>query len=98
MKSAAKSPDMSVTLSLQNKTALITGGSRGIGAATVRMFVEAGARVVFNYQRAEDAAKALVQQCGSDRCFAVQASLDGLDGAAELVEAAVSRFGAVDIL
>jgi 3-oxoacyl-[acyl-carrier protein] reductase len=89
---------MSVTLSLQNKTALISGGSRGIGAATVRMFVEAGARVVFNYQRAEDAAKALVQQCGNDRCFAVQASLDGLDGAAELVEAAFSRFGAVDIL
>jgi 3-oxoacyl-[acyl-carrier protein] reductase len=89
---------MAVQLSLQGKTALVTGGSRGIGAATVRMFVEAGANVVFNYQRAEDTAKALVQQCGSDRCLAVQASLDGLDGAAELVEATVSRFGSLDIL
>src|SRR5438270_11218112 len=89
---------MPVTLSLQSKTALITGGSRGIGAATVRMFIEAGANVVFSYQRAEDAAKALVQQCGNARCFAVQANLDGLDGAAELVEAAVSRFGSLDIL
>jgi 3-oxoacyl-[acyl-carrier protein] reductase len=89
---------MPVTLSLANKNALVTGGSRGIGAATVRMFVEAGANVVFNYQRAEDAAKALVEQCGMDRCLAVQANLDGLDGAAELVEAAVSRFGSVDIL
>src|SRR5690242_8656054 len=89
---------MPVTLSLANKTALITGGSRGIGAATVRMFVEAGANVVFNYQRAEKEAKSLVQQCGADRCLAVQANLDGLEGAAELVEAAVSRFGTLDIL
>jgi 3-oxoacyl-[acyl-carrier protein] reductase len=89
---------MPVQLTASGKTALITGGSRGIGAATVRMFIEAGANVVFNYQRAEDAAKALVQQCGPERCLAVQANLDGLDGAAELVEAAVSRFGSLDIL
>jgi 3-oxoacyl-[acyl-carrier protein] reductase len=89
---------MPVSLSLSGKTALITGGSRGIGAATVRMFVAAGANVVFNYQHAEDAAKKTVSECGADRCFAVQASLDGLDGAAELVEATVSRFGSLDIL
>jgi 3-oxoacyl-[acyl-carrier protein] reductase len=89
---------MPVALSLQDKTALITGGSRGIGAATVSTFVEAGANVVFNYQRAEAAAKSLVQACGNDRCFAVQANLDGLDGAADLVEATVSRFGSIDIL
>ena len=44
------------TLSLEGQVALITGGSRGIGAAAVRMFVQAGARVVFNYVRARDAA------------------------------------------
>ena len=89
---------MAVTLSLAGKSALVTGGSRGIGAATVRMFVEAGANVVFNYQRAEEAAKALVRECGEQRCLAVQANLDGLDGAADLVEAAVSRFDSLDIL
>ena len=41
---------MAVTLSLEGKVALITGGSRGIGAAVVRAFVAAGARVLFNYQ------------------------------------------------
>jgi 3-oxoacyl-[acyl-carrier protein] reductase len=89
---------MPVALSLQGKSALITGGSRGIGAATVRMFANAGASVVFNYQRNEEAARALVSECGAERCFAIQASLDGLDGASDLVEASVARFGSLDIL
>lgn len=48
-----------VQLSLEGKTALVTGGSRGIGAATVRLMRQAGARVVFSYRTAEAQAKAL---------------------------------------
>jgi 3-oxoacyl-[acyl-carrier protein] reductase len=87
-----------VVLSLAGEVALITGGSRGIGAATVRMFVQAGAKVTFNYQRAQDAAAALEQECGMENCRAVQADLSSGDGARELIEATVARWGRLDHL
>ena len=89
---------MTVSLSLANRIALITGGSRGIGAATVRLFSQAGARVVFNYQRAKTEADQLVKECGSDNCVAVQCDLTGTQSAADLVSATVERFGRLDIL
>ncbi len=85
-----------VRLSLDGHVALITGGSRGIGAATVRLFVLAGARVVFNYQKARDRADALVSEFGADRCHAVQADLSSAESAEALLKAAVARFGRVD--
>ena len=85
-------------LSLDGKVALITGGSRGIGAAVVRMFVAAGARVAFNYNRAKAEADRLVSECGSDYVYAVQADLSGTGGADALIQAAVGRFGALDAL
>lgn len=87
-----------VVLSLAGETALITGGSRGIGAATVRMFVQAGAKVAFSYQRAQDAASALEQECGIENCRAVQADLSSSDGARDLIEATVARWGRLDHL
>jgi 3-oxoacyl-[acyl-carrier protein] reductase len=87
-----------VTLSLKGKVALVTGGSRGIGAATVRLFVRAGAKVVFNYVRAASEAEKLVAECGADVCHAVQADLTGTSTAETLVKAAIDRFGALDIL
>src|SRR6266404_6379700 len=89
---------MSVPLSLAGKVALITGGSRGIGAATVRMFVQAGARVLFNYERAKAEAEKLVRECGEANCAAVACNLDGTNTARELVAATVQRFGRLDIM
>lgn len=87
-----------ISLSVTNKVALITGGSRGIGAATVQMFFAAGAKVMFNYQRSRATADRLCESLGSDRCAAVQADLASPAAAAALVKAAVDRFGRLDIL
>jgi 3-oxoacyl-[acyl-carrier protein] reductase len=85
-------------LSLSNKVALITGGSRGIGAATVRMFTAAGAKVVFSYQKAKSQAEALAKECGEANCRPVASSLDSPNSARTLVAEAVKQFGRLDIL
>jgi 3-oxoacyl-[acyl-carrier protein] reductase len=87
-----------MNLSLDSKVALITGGSRGIGAAAVRLFVEARAKVVFNYQSAKAQADALVQQCGPANCRAVQCELSSPAAAGKLVSSAIDAFGRLDIL
>src|SRR3954462_3205867 len=89
---------MPVELNLQDKVALISGGSRGIGAACVRMFVEAGAKVVFNYQKDRQAADELVRALGSDVCHSVQTDLSSAESAQPLIAVAVKKFGRVDAL
>ena len=87
-----------MNLTLNSKVALITGGSRGIGAAAVRMFVAAGAKVVFNYQAAKAQAENLVRECGAGNCRALQSDLSTTEAARQLVSSAISAFGRLDIL
>jgi 3-oxoacyl-[acyl-carrier protein] reductase len=85
-------------LSQSGRVVLVTGGSRGIGAATVRMFVRAGARVFFNYRTARADAERLVAELGEANCAAVPCDLSGVETARQLVEAATRRFGRLDVL
>ncbi len=89
---------MSIPLSLAGKVALISGGSRGIGAATVRMFTAAGAKVVFSYRSASVQADALAEECGAAVCHPVACDLDNPKAARSLVAETVKKFGRLDIL
>jgi len=88
-----------VPLILEDKVALISGGSRGIGAETVRIFAEAGARVAFSYEKAREQAEALAAECGGrTRCVALQQQLSTPADGRALVASAVRAFGRLDVL
>jgi 3-oxoacyl-[acyl-carrier protein] reductase len=88
-----------VSLVLEGKVALITGGSRGIGAETVRLFSQAGARVAFSYRQARSQAESLVSECGGPaRSIAIQQELSTPEEGRKLVAAAVEAFGRLDAL
>ncbi len=93
-----------VSLNLDGKVALITGGSRGIGAETVRLSAQAGARVAFSYRQAQAQAEAHVAECGAvdasgtARCVAIEQELSTPADGRALVEKAVAAFGRLDIL
>ncbi len=88
-------------INLAGKIALITGASRGIGAATAVKFAEAGARgIVINYNRDRQAAANVAGRCkklGSE-AIVIRADVARVSGARKLVRRAVERFGALDIL
>ena len=88
-----------VSLSLAGRTALVTGGSRGIGAATVRLFRQAGARVAFSYRQASSQAHALSAECGGpSQCLPIQKDLASPEDGEALVATALAEFGDLDIL
>jgi 3-oxoacyl-[acyl-carrier protein] reductase len=89
---------MSIPLSLAGKVALISGGSRGIGAATVRLFASAGAKVAFSYRSARSQAEALAKECGATICHPIASDLKNPESARALVGETVRHFGRLDIL
>lgn len=78
------------------KTVVITGSSRGIGAATAKLFAENGFNVCVNYFHSEKAAKELTASLPS--AVAVKADISKKGDAVALIEAAAETFGHVDVL
>ncbi len=87
-----------VMFNLEGKVILVTGGSRGIGAAIVRDVVGAGADVVIQYNANEEKAEALADEVGRDKCLLVRADFEHDDEVLNLWKQAVAWKGRVDVL
>jgi 3-oxoacyl-[acyl-carrier protein] reductase len=86
--------------SLSGKVALITGGSRGIGAAVARRFASAGMRVAIGYQARSNAAASLAADItkAGGQCMTVQGDIADAEAAQRIATDTVARFGRIDIL
>ncbi len=85
---------------LENKVALITGGSRGIGKGIVEVFAQQGAHVAFTFNSSVEAANALAKELSKDgvQVRAYQSDAAQFDQAEALVSKVLEDFGSVDIL
>lgn len=91
---------MSALPSLLNKRAIVTGGSRGIGAAIVRKLAEQGAHVAFTYAASSDAADTLVREitAAGGRSFALRADSADPTSLQAAIREAVDQLDGLDIL
>lgn len=87
-------------MSLKGKTALVTGGSRGIGKAIALELAAQGANLVVNYTRNADMAEAVVKEAEAlgVKALAIQADVAKADDAERMVDQAVATFGQIDLL
>ncbi len=85
---------------LENKVAIITGASRGIGRAIAERFIEEGATVAFTYLSSDEKARQLEQELTAKGGVAkgIKSDASKFDSAQELVDAVVAEFGTVDVL
>lgn len=81
-----------------SRRVLVTGGSRGIGAAICRSFAELGDTVAVHYATRKDAAEALIAKLPGRGHVAVQADLRDADAVRTMVDVAAARLGGIDIL
>ncbi|MGE5431635.1 MAG: SDR family NAD(P)-dependent oxidoreductase [Syntrophomonadaceae bacterium] len=86
-------------INLENKVALVTGGSRGIGASCVELFLNAGASVAFTYKSNKQAADALIKSLeGKGKLKAYSIDMESEADINEKVRNIISDFGRIDIL
>ncbi len=87
-------------IELDGKSALVTGGSRGIGAACCKLLATAGARVAVNYRVERPRAELLVQRIkeAGGQAFAMDADISIKEQAEMLVDETLERYGCLDIV
>jgi NAD(P)-dependent dehydrogenase (short-subunit alcohol dehydrogenase family) len=89
-----------MTKTLTGKVALITGGSRGLGAATARAFADAGADVAISYVASDDKAAAVVKDLEAKgvRALAIKSDQGDPSAAKALIQRVIDHFSKIDIL
>jgi len=85
-------------MKLENKIAIITGSSRGIGRAAAILFAKEGARVVINCEKQSSEAQEVLETIGDSKSFFVQADVSKEDDVKHLVSETLKKFGRIDIL
>lgn len=85
-------------IDLTGKVILVTGGSRGIGAATVETLSQAGAAVILHYASGQAEAQAIATRLGPKGCHLVQTDLATPGAAKDLWQQAIAWQGRIDVL
>ncbi len=85
-------------MTLQGKTALVTGGSRGIGEAIARRLAAEGANVALTYHSSSAAAEAIIADIGAETALALRCDVAEEEDITQTIAATIERFGSLDIL
>lgn len=85
---------------LENKTVIITGGSRGIGKACVLAFAKAKANIAFTYNQSEEAAQRVAAEAAKlgSNCLVLQADIKDYQQCRKVITQTLEKFGQLDIL
>lgn len=85
-------------MKFKNKVVIVTGSSRGIGAATAQLFGKEGANVVVHYNKEKEKAEKVAREIGKDSSIVIQADLTKESDVERLVKTVVDKYGKIDVL
>lgn len=95
-----KKSNSNISMNLENKSAIVTGGSVGIGAAIALKLAECGANVAINYRKHKEEAEEVINQINAMgvKGLLIQADISNFQDADRMVATTIKEFGGIDIL
>lgn len=95
-----KRNNFKISMYLEGKSAIVTGGSMGIGTAIALKLAECGANVAINYRKHKEEAEEVIRQVKAmgRKGLVIQADISNFEDAAKMVETVINEFGGIDLL